>query len=242
MTAMIDDSPSTAHPNGKRPARPGGRRASGQIRDIRARRPLAQVGQPATAVPTPILDGREPDQVWVAAAFLLGTIAREVLSDPDAGRALQHALDLSELDQALAPSLSHPPPGPPGRHHRQPSTAGTLIGPTADQLDDADRLAAPPRLPARYREALTHGETRVLHYLPTNLSAREIAGQLLPIDEHRQDPPAAPVPKARRAQPYPGRPAGPRPRPVRIVRPQAITASQRAHPLIARQPPQHRRP
>jgi DNA-binding CsgD family transcriptional regulator len=26
--------------------------------------------------------------------------------------------------------------------------------------------------------ALTHGETRVLHYLPTNLSAREIAGEL----------------------------------------------------------------
>jgi len=26
--------------------------------------------------------------------------------------------------------------------------------------------------------ALTHGETRALHYLPTNLSAREIAGEL----------------------------------------------------------------
>jgi len=25
--------------------------------------------------------------------------------------------------------------------------------------------------------ALTHGETRVLHYLPTNLSAREITGE-----------------------------------------------------------------
>jgi LuxR family transcriptional regulator, maltose regulon positive regulatory protein len=30
----------------------------------------------------------------------------------------------------------------------------------------------------RPRLALTHGETRVLHYLPTNLSAREIAGEL----------------------------------------------------------------
>jgi LuxR family transcriptional regulator, maltose regulon positive regulatory protein len=30
----------------------------------------------------------------------------------------------------------------------------------------------------RHREALTHGETRVLHYLPTNLSAREIADEL----------------------------------------------------------------
>jgi LuxR family transcriptional regulator, maltose regulon positive regulatory protein len=32
---------------------------------------------------------------------------------------------------------------------------------------------ARPRL-----EALTHGENRVLHYLPTNLSAREIASEL----------------------------------------------------------------
>ena len=28
------------------------------------------------------------------------------------------------------------------------------------------------------RLALTHGQIRVLHYLPTNLSAREIAGEL----------------------------------------------------------------
>jgi LuxR family transcriptional regulator, maltose regulon positive regulatory protein len=175
MTAMIDDSPSTARPDGKRPARPGGQRASGQIREIRARRPLAQAGQPATAVPTFLVHGPQPDRVWVAAAFLLGAIAGEVLGDPDAGRALQHALDLADTDQALAPSLSHPPPGPAGRRHRHPSAAGTLTGQIAD-LADADRPSAPPRLPARV--ALTHGETRVLHYLPTNLSAREIAGQL----------------------------------------------------------------
>jgi len=29
-----------------------------------------------------------------------------------------------------------------------------------------------------HHEALTHGETRVLHYLPTHLSAREIAAEL----------------------------------------------------------------
>jgi DNA-binding CsgD family transcriptional regulator len=34
-------------------------------------------------------------------------------------------------------------------------------------------LAPPPS-----DAALTHGETRVLHYLPTSLSAREIAGEL----------------------------------------------------------------
>ena len=65
-------------------------------------------------------------QVWVATAFLLGAIAREMFGDPNAaGRALLHY--------------------------------------TAD---------------AHRPEGLTHGETRVLHYLPSNLSAREIAGEL----------------------------------------------------------------
>jgi DNA-binding NarL/FixJ family response regulator len=65
-------------------------------------------------------------QAWVAAAFLLGAMARDTFGDPNAaGRALL------------------------------PYTA------------DARRL-----------EGLTNGETRVLHYLPSNLSAREIAGEL----------------------------------------------------------------
>jgi LuxR family transcriptional regulator, maltose regulon positive regulatory protein len=36
----------------------------------------------------------------------------------------------------------------------------------------------PGHPPPGHPQALTHGETRVLHYLPTNLSAREIAGEL----------------------------------------------------------------
>jgi DNA-binding CsgD family transcriptional regulator len=41
-----------------------------------------------------------------------------------------------------------------------------------------DTLVDPNAADARRLEALTHGETRVLHYLPTNLSAREIADEL----------------------------------------------------------------
>jgi DNA-binding CsgD family transcriptional regulator len=41
-----------------------------------------------------------------------------------------------------------------------------------------DTLIDPNAAEARRLEALTHGETRVLHYLPTNLSAREIADEL----------------------------------------------------------------
>ena len=65
-------------------------------------------------------------RVWVAAAFLLGAIARDTFGDPSGA-------------------------GP------------VLLHDTADE---------------RRPDGFTHGETRVLHYLPTNLSAREIAGEL----------------------------------------------------------------
>jgi LuxR family transcriptional regulator, maltose regulon positive regulatory protein len=38
--------------------------------------------------------------------------------------------------------------------------------------------ASAPGQPTGYLAGPTHGETRVLHYLPTHLSAREIAGEL----------------------------------------------------------------
>jgi DNA-binding CsgD family transcriptional regulator len=41
-----------------------------------------------------------------------------------------------------------------------------------------DTLADPRAADARYLDGLTHGETRVLNYLPTNLSAPEIADEL----------------------------------------------------------------
>jgi LuxR family transcriptional regulator, maltose regulon positive regulatory protein len=107
--------------------------------DVFARPRLARKGWPATAVAMPLPDGPGAYRAWMVAAFLLGTIVRDALGDPDAaGRVLQRVLDLAEPDQV--PFL-------------------------IDQVP-------------RHLEALTHGETRVLHYLPTNLSAREIAGEL----------------------------------------------------------------
>jgi LuxR family transcriptional regulator, maltose regulon positive regulatory protein len=119
MTAMIGDSSSTAHGAGKRPARSAGERTSGGIRDVLAMPRLAQADRQATAVLTPLPDIPQAHRVWVAAAFLLGAIARDALGDPDAAaRALQHALDLAAPDQPLFPFLSHPPTGPPDRQQR----------------------------------------------------------------------------------------------------------------------------
>jgi LuxR family transcriptional regulator, maltose regulon positive regulatory protein len=196
MTAMISDFSSRAHGKAKRPARPAGpvrpvrparpARAAGsggsvgEVRDLFAGPRPAQADRsvagwsvanrsaagwsaadrsvaelPAAAVLTPLLDVLRAHQVWVVAAFLLGTIARDALGDPyAAGQALQRALDLAEPEQMLFPFLidSSPEPDP--------------------DFVPGDEGAG------RQHEALTHGETRVLHYLPTNLSAREIADEL----------------------------------------------------------------
>ena len=134
----------------------------------------------------PFLDVPAAHRVWVLAAFLLGLIARDTLGDPDtAGCALQRALDLGEPDQALFPFLIHPPPGLLDRHARHNSADAALVSETADLLARADRLAPPPgnegemgRWVGHRFEALSRGEIRVLRYLQTNLSAREIAGEL----------------------------------------------------------------
>ncbi len=120
MTAMIDDSCSRAHGHDERPLRSVGEGASGDVGEIFAGQLLTLADRSAPPVRTPLPDGLGAHRVWVAAAFLLGAIARE-LGDPHAG------------ERALRPSAA---------------------------------------------AALTHGETRVLHYLPTNLSAREIACEL----------------------------------------------------------------
>jgi DNA-binding CsgD family transcriptional regulator len=77
---------------------------------------------------------------------------------------------------ALTPFLDVP------EAYRVQVVAAFLLGAIA-----RDTLAAPgpagrggraDTTDARHLGALTHGETRVLHYLPTNLSAREIADEL----------------------------------------------------------------
>jgi hypothetical protein len=226
MTAMISDCPSAAHPNGKQPARPGGQGASRQIRGIRPRRRPAQADHPATAAPTPLLDGLGPTRVWVAAAFLLGVIAREVLGGPEAaGRALQHA-------RRTRPGTGPVPPPPAARAARPPS-------PAPQYRRKPDRLG---RGPAGRRGQANHTTART-GTPPPGPHPRRDPGAALPADQpvragdcrtavpvgaHRQDPPAAPVPKARRAHPDPGCPASPRPRPPRSVLPQALTASLRS--------------
>jgi LuxR family maltose regulon positive regulatory protein len=175
MTAMISDSSPAAHGEGKPLARSSGERTSGGTRDIVARPRPGRGDRPATAVRTPVRDVSAACRILIAAAFMLGAIARDTLGDPDAaGCALQRALDLTEPDQVLPLFLIRPPPGLLDRHARHYSADAALSCQTADLLARMDRLAPPPH----HIEALSRGEVRVLRYLQTNLSAREIAGEL----------------------------------------------------------------
>jgi LuxR family maltose regulon positive regulatory protein len=132
-----------------------------------------------TAALTPVLDGSVPwvHRAWVAVAFLLGAISRDVPGDPDAVRpTLERALDLAEADQLMR--LTPQAPGLPERRAQHPAAPAALISEIVDLLAQASGPAATPAGSALPCEALTRCEARVLRYLPTNLSTREIAGGL----------------------------------------------------------------
>ncbi len=128
----------------------------------------------------PVLDGsaRVGWQSWLVEAFLLTAIARDALGDPAAaGQAVERALDLAESDGALLWFRLHPAPGLLERQARQRTAHGALVAEILDVL--AMDTPASPRSGTRpLLEPLSGSELRVLRYLPTHLSAPEIAAEL----------------------------------------------------------------
>jgi LuxR family transcriptional regulator, maltose regulon positive regulatory protein len=134
----------------------------------------------ATVALAPVLDGsaRVGWRSWLVEAFLLEAIARDALGDPAAaGHALERALDLAEPDGALLWFLLHPVPGLLERHARQRTGHAALIAQILDLLA-GNRPAPPPAGSRPPLEPLSKSEIRVLRYLPTHLTAPEIAGEL----------------------------------------------------------------
>jgi LuxR family transcriptional regulator, maltose regulon positive regulatory protein len=134
----------------------------------------------ATAALAPVLDGsaRIGWRSWLVEAFLLEAIARDALGDPAAAeRALERALDLAEPDRALMWFLMHPAPGLLERQARQRTGHAALIAQILDLLAGNGPAPAPagPQPPL---EPLSKSEIRVLRYLPTHLTAAEIASEL----------------------------------------------------------------
>jgi LuxR family transcriptional regulator, maltose regulon positive regulatory protein len=156
-------------------------RGTGEMRITLAILRLARRDPQAAAIAlAPVLNGSAPiaadSGIWAIQAFLLEAIARDTLGDAAAaGRALEHALDLTEPDGLLLPFLLHPAPGLLQRHARHRTAHAALITQILDLLTGTEKPAPGPGRP---REPLTSSEIRVLRYLPTNLTAPEIASQL----------------------------------------------------------------
>ena len=160
-------------------------RERGEIRIAEAALRLAQDdAQAATAVLAPVIDGSAPldnAHLWDVQAFLLQAIACDALSDAaGARRALERALDLAEPEGLLYPFLYDPAPDLLARHREYGTAHKRLIAEILDALAGREPGAQPtgPAGPRRLREPLSHAEARVLRYLPTKLSAPEIADEL----------------------------------------------------------------
>ena len=134
----------------------------------------------ATAALAPVLDGSAPVawQNGLAQAYVLEAIARDSLGDSGAAdRALERALDLAEPDGALLLFLLHPAPGLLERHARHRTAHASLLMEIRSLL--AGRPPAPAAAgPQRLLEPLRDSELRVLRYLPSDLTAPEIAAEL----------------------------------------------------------------
>jgi len=155
---------------------------SGPVRTALAALRLAQNDpEAATIALAPILDDAveaNPSTFVVAQACLLEACARDALGDAGAReRALERALDLAEPDGLLLPFLFHPVPDLLERHSRFHTTHGSLIFEILNLLAGTRRAPAQHQ-PARLAEPLSESELRVLRYLPTNLSNKEIASEL----------------------------------------------------------------
>ena len=160
----------------------GAERGRGEIRLAEASLRLAQ-DDPTAAVTVlaPVIDGSVvmPNaHLWEVQAFLLQAIAGDALGDAGAARrALEQALDRAAPEGLLFPFLYDPEPGLLDRHRRGGTAHAGLIAEILNVLA-GQKPGPPPTGPQHLREPLSHAEARVLRYLPTKLSAPEIAGEL----------------------------------------------------------------
>ena len=160
----------------------GPERERGEIRIAEASLRLVQQDpKAAAAVLAPVIDGSvlmHHAHLWEVQAFLLQAIACDALGDPGpARRALERALDLAEPECLLYPFLFDPPPALLERHRRLGTAHASLIAQILNVLA-GQQPGQQPSGPQRLREPLSSAEARVLRYLPTKLSAPEIADEM----------------------------------------------------------------
>jgi LuxR family maltose regulon positive regulatory protein len=129
----------------------------------------------------PVIDGSVPalSKRWARVeALLLDAVARERLGDRRAAeKSLEAALELAEPEGLILPFLLWPGRELLERHPRHRTAHSTFISTILGTLDGH---GAPRRGPAApLRDGLSDAELRVVRYLPSNLTATEIASELI---------------------------------------------------------------
>ena len=140
----------------------------------------------------------------VIQALMLDALSRDRLGDHvTAERDIERALDIAEPDSLVFPLIVVPARDLLERHPRHRTAHAALL---ADLLSVLGGSSLPPRGHelATPSEPLSESELRVLRFLPSNLSAGEIATRALRVDEHRQDPHATHLREAGRASAHRG--------------------------------------
>jgi LuxR family transcriptional regulator, maltose regulon positive regulatory protein len=128
-----------------------------------------------------VIDGSAPalSERWARVeALLLDATARDRLGDRRAAEeSLEAALGLAEPEGLVLPFMLWPTRELLERHPKHRTAHATLISTILDTLAGH---AAPQRGPAApLREQLSDAELRVVRYLPSNLTASEIASELV---------------------------------------------------------------
>ena len=128
---------------------------------------------------SPVLDGATPvlGQSGIIQALLLAAIAQESLGEVAAAEAdVERALDLAEADGIVYPFVITSAPELLERHRRQTNHAALLTN-ILDVIAGSSPTPQGGDVEAMSEE-LSESELRVLRYLPSNLSASEIAAEL----------------------------------------------------------------
>jgi LuxR family transcriptional regulator, maltose regulon positive regulatory protein len=153
---------------------------SGDVRNADAVICLAE-GDPAAALSAlaSVLDGTAPviGYPTVMEAHLLAGLAHRQLGDQHAAnQAAERALALAETDRLVLPFAMTGSAGLLEALPRHQTAHAALLADILDVLHGSSTAAA--EQPARPLAEFSPGELRVLRYLPTNLTRREIAGEL----------------------------------------------------------------
>ncbi len=156
-------------------------RDNGEIREVRATLALAE-DDPQTAVDVlaPALDGHaEVHHVLVVIrSCILDALARDRLDESSAAEAaLERALDLAEADSLILPFVHHPCRELLEQHPRHRTAHGAFIAEILDVLSGR-QAASDAGAPRAAFDELSDAELRVLRFLPTNLPASGIAGEI----------------------------------------------------------------